>query len=60
MPPLSFEEARVLEMHSVLLSAGHLAGPDTVLRAYGAGREELLLLAAVEEEMRKMRREKQE
>jgi hypothetical protein len=53
IPPTTPDNARVMEMRSILTRLKGLMDAGTVLGAYGATRDELGLLAVVEDELRK-------
>lgn len=46
------EGERILQMRATLLRLRGLVDPETVLKMYGAKRDDLELLAALEEELR--------
>ncbi len=52
IPPLSADEARILDMRGMLIQLKDLVDAGTVLRMYGATLEELRILAAIEEGLR--------
>ncbi len=52
IPPLGVEEARVLRMRSMLVRLQGLVDAPTVLSMFGATREDIELLAEVEDELR--------
>lgn len=52
LPALSADEERVLEMRAMLVRLRGLLDPGTVLEMYGAGRDDLELLAVIEEELK--------
>ena len=51
IPPLSPDEARVLEMRSKLITLGELVGRETILKMFGATKEDIEMLEAVEGEL---------
>ena len=52
IPPLSADEARILEMRRLLVSLKDIVDAGTVLRLHGASIEDLRVLAAVEDGLR--------
>ncbi len=57
IPPLSYEESRILRLHGMLSSIGGLVGPSAVLSAFRATRGDLEVLAMVEAELRTFKKE---
>ncbi len=53
VPPLSADELRVIEMRGLLISLRELVDVGTVLRMHGATLEDLKILAAIEEGLKK-------
>lgn len=49
VPPLPPEEARALELRALIARLGRLIGPEAVVRAFGATRRDLLLIAEAED-----------
>ncbi len=49
IPPLGPEEARVMEIHALLVRLAGLVSPEAILRIYGATLRQLELLAYLEE-----------
>lgn len=52
IPALSPDEARILKMHRILVSLNGLVSAGAVLRTYGATKEDLEMLAVVEDELK--------
>jgi hypothetical protein len=55
IPPLSPENARVLEMRAMLVRLKDIVDPGTVLRMFGATREDVEMLAVAEDELKAAR-----
>jgi hypothetical protein len=60
IPALSPKDQRLLEMRTNLISLKDLLDGRAILEIYGAGREEIELLAELEEEMRLLREDRSE
>lgn len=54
VPHLPPGEARILELRGLIVRLGSLLGPETVVRAFGISRRELLLLASAEDAIREI------
>ncbi|MDA8324972.1 MAG: hypothetical protein M0033_02010 [Nitrospiraceae bacterium] len=52
IPPLSAEEARILDMRGMIMNLKELVEAGNVLKMMGATLEDLRILAAIEEGLR--------
>jgi hypothetical protein len=52
IPPLTPENERVMEMRAMLVRLKGLVDPGTVLRMFGATREDMEMLAVAEDELK--------
>lgn len=53
IPPLSPDEARVLEMRGMLISLKDIVDSGDILRMYSATKEDLEMLKVIEDEFKK-------
>lgn len=57
IPPLDETGQRIMEMRSKLISLHDLVDPGTILRMYGATKEDIELLAFIENEMKSLEKD---